>query len=107
LIQWRSANPTSYLWDTTGPVPTARLVLQAVEQTFMVAENDRRVQKKRTYYVFQVLDGATGGWVQRELIDGSKNQILDSKMRDLFAFVRGREVQTDLDFLKQTLPRKS
>lgn len=108
LIQWTSANPTTFVWDKLDP-PRARLSLQQVSRRELVRGGDNRIHAKNIpYYVFQVFEmPAAGGLVTREEINGNENDAIDDKLEALFHLIRNEKLQKDLDFLRGTLPKRA
>jgi hypothetical protein len=93
LIQWRPANPTSYIWDKDEP-PRARLLLQ--QAPFK--------SERYSLHVFEVYEDTP--IKTREEIDGRTSEVINERLGRLFAFVRDKYIQQDLDFLRGTLPRR-
>jgi len=109
-VQWTSANPTTFIWQTEN----ARFTVQRVEKTGPVVLGVGRIsQQKKISYVFQahelVKQAAGGGLTtlqQRFSIEGSENEELNRKLDELFDAIRSGIFRKGLEFLKEHLPTK-
>jgi len=107
-IEWRNANPTTFLWDAE-PRLHSRLSLQRVErmvQVFMQNEEGKKVlrnQKRQSYMLQAVgLEGSTNPVVT---IDGSSDAEINEKLESLFELIKTRSSEKSLAFLRSLLPK--
>jgi len=105
LIAWRTANPTTYMWEKEGS-PAARLSLQQLERNVVVTEEGRRSLRKKQYYLFQVFEISAQGPNLRLSFDGDERTTLNDKLHALFELIRTEKLLRDLQFLKSTLPER-
>jgi len=106
LIVWKAANPTTYYWDKIDATPTARLSLQQVERIAVAVENGQQLQRRMLHYVFQVFDLSGPSATVRLSIDTTDRQALGDALRSLFETIKRMKLQSDLEFLKSTLPTR-
>jgi hypothetical protein len=106
-MNWMSANPTTYSWDTTTVAPQqARLTLQRVEHTEApTIEGGRVVQKKTISYVLQAYEIRGASAVPRTTVIGAENPELDKQLESLFELISFQKKRQALDFLKSVVPK--
>jgi hypothetical protein len=104
-IDWREANPTTFIWDTQHESKQARFSVQRVERTIQVQPGGPLAAQKEYNYIFQAFELAKNGqYVARITLSGLNEPELNPKLALLFDLVRAEITNRALEFLKEFLP---
>ena len=93
-IDWSPFNPTTFIWDKETP-PTARLILQRVEQAGRLP---------RYLHILTVTD-MTPNPMNVILNGSSEDPRVNEKLGVIYDSIKLRILEKELDFLKSTLPK--
>lgn len=101
-IEWKSVNPTTFIWETSVP-RNAKVSLQRVERLVNIKFGSRTVQQKTTTYLFQVVD-LNQPIPPILIVDTADDQQLNEKLAALFELAKTGISEKTLNFLKSILP---
>jgi hypothetical protein len=103
-INWRSVNPTTFVWDAGAP-RNARVSLQRLDRLVALPPMPGRPpsQRKETSYLFQVFDlNIPNAPILN--VESSSDAQLNDKLTHLFEFAKTGVTQRTLEFLRSILP---
>jgi hypothetical protein len=107
-IQWESANPTTFVWDTGSAIKGARLSLQLVNRIIRpiglggAPGSPRRVPS----YILQAFEMSNGVRNLKVSINGAEDESTNRKLETLYEFIKTGVSRKGLDFLKGLIPRR-
>jgi hypothetical protein len=109
-IKWKSANPTTFAWDTrTGQSP-ARVVLQRVERMENVVVAGRMTSRKVPNFLLQAIQipnpQQPGQQIPVVTITGADDPEMNAQLGKLYGLVMGVAGREHIEFLKSLLPSK-
>jgi hypothetical protein len=103
-IQWRSVNPTTFVYETGTEEKGARLTLQRLERTVRTVVGGRIVANKSFSYLLQAHEVIGGRMTLKVNIDGDDDDDANERLSSLFDIVKSGLSRKGLDFLKEILP---
>ena len=105
-IEWKRANPTTYIWSVIEPGgsvhPTAKVIVQRVRKTSFIDELGRPKVTAVEHYIFQALDASA---VTKLSITGDDSRQINAKLGILYNAIADSMARKGLDFLKTILPK--
>lgn|ERR1700722_8937820 len=114
LIKWKTQNPTTYVWEVTGP-PMARVVLQRVER--ITPPGNRIVgsavitTKTSSYLLTAFQQGAVSipgqPAVPVAALNGQEDSEVNAVLDKLYVAVKAAAQSDNLEFLRSLLPKKN
>jgi hypothetical protein len=99
-MAWKSANPTTYVWETGTPTP-ARVIIQQVTAS---ERSPGGVPRSVRNYVLQLFDIRTSS--VRLSLTSKDSPVLAEALSALFRVASGGVTRAGLDFLKDVVPKK-
>lgn len=103
-FQWRSVNPTTYVWDGTVDRNTpARLSLQRIAQKQALDIAGMKIYP-RNYYIFQVSEISAQGTDLKLNISGAGEELLNDKLDRLYMLIVSGVTEKGVQFLKRIVP---
>jgi hypothetical protein len=108
-FQWRTLNPTTYLWERTDPArggEGARLTLQRVIQNVpqRPVPGQPLGSTRKAFFILQVVEVKRGGGQSPMLtISGSDEPEVNQKLEELFQQVSSGISEAGLEFLKNLI----
>ena len=103
-VDWAKANPTTYIWTSSGTVP-ARLMIQRVDRSpadrMKAQALNPTLRLPVRYYVFQAVELPNAVKLS---INGSEDQEPNAKLEELYETITSGFARKGLDFLKSILP---
>lgn len=105
-FQWRSVNPSTYVWDgVSRAAAPARLTLQRVSQKSEYEIGGLKMPSTTTYFILQVSEITPQGVPEVRLnISGAGEEALNTKLRELYKLILSGITEKGLQFLKDILP---
>ena len=106
-IDWKEANPTTYVWESrTRHDRAARVSLQRVDRNIQRTVAGRNFIQRETHYILQAfeLPMPIGNPQQKFSASGAEDQEVNEKLRILFEEVQAGVARKGLQFLREFLP---
>jgi hypothetical protein len=107
-IKWKSANPTTFIWETQSAQVPARVVLQRLERMESYLMAGRATQRKVSYFILQAFQAPNPRSPAQQIpiitMSGADDPEVNTPLEKLYGLVAVVAEREHIEFLKSLLP---